>query len=181
MPIIDTRAIIVWNQGGVGLVNTTDLQVDDAISTQQVAAEVIRDAFVDHVLPNLNSGCSLLRVELGNDGDGGVAISGAPGEVNGNMLAILNSYNIVKQINGGRNGRWFLPGADESVVDGVGQVLASSVINLNTAFASVLADCAAAGVTIGVKDNLGTFRPAAALTARNFISYQSRRLDRARG
>lgn len=181
MPVVDARVIVLWAQGGQPLINTVDARYDDAVTSVQGAADVIRDAFQTNVLSLITTNCVLDEVKVGDDVSGAVAPSGQAGTANSDSLPISSSWGVTKVVGTGRNGRWFLPGIAETFVNGVGRLSVAAVTQMNAAMVLFLAECEAGGVDLRVKQKDGSYAQIDTFSVRPFITLQSRRLDRARG
>lgn len=181
MPVVDARAIVVWAQGSTDAVNTMHVSFDDAVLDFQAAADAVRDGFVTHIVPQLSNGVVLTEVKVGDDVMGAISISGAQGGKVSNQLPPNCAFGVSKGVSSGRNGRWFIPGVVEDEVDNNGRVNVPVVAALNGALSAMLTDLNAAGVSLGVLQAGGGISNITSLGAKNFITVQNRRLDRARG
>lgn len=181
MPIIDTRVVVVWSHAGVAAINTADIQFDDATVDFQTAADTFRDALQSTIMSTLPDQLTLVEVRVGDDVLGAVATSGQQGGSGADLTNPSVGFGITKEVGSGRNGRWFLPGVAESLVGPNGSVAAATVNVINGLFSTFISDLATAGITMTVKQKLGTYSPVSQLTCRNFVVLQGRRLERARG
>lgn len=181
MAVVDARVIIVWATAGGSAINTADVQFDDSTTSYQDAADSIRDALEDNILVTLVNAVSLVEVKVGDDVIGAIATSGTSGSSTDASTNPSVAFGFTKEVSSGRNGRWFVPGVSENLIDGAGRISAGGVNALNGLLAGFIADITADGVTMTVRQKVGAPVPVTQMSCRNFITLQSRRLDRARG
>nr|CRY96492.1 hypothetical protein [uncultured prokaryote] len=181
MPIVDARVVIVWATASGSSINTADIQFDDAVLDYDAAAEAVGTAIEDSFLLQLTDNLRLAEVKVGDDVVGGSYQSNTFGGTPGAGTNPSVAFGFTKQVGSGRNGRWYVPGVAEAFVDDKGRLTTAAVDALNGNLVTMLADLATAGVTLTVKQKLGNYQPVAAMSCRNFVTLQRRRLDRARG
>lgn len=181
MPIVDARVIVVWATDGIGAVNTMHARYDDAVTPVQDVATAIRDAVQSHWLPSITDQTILQEVKVGDDISGAVATSGQAGTNSALQLPPNCAIGVTKVVSSGRNGRFFIPGLQENVVNGKGQIDNAVVTDFNTRLVTFLSDLEAAGVDLRVQQKDGSFAQIDSFSVRPFITRMGPRLDRARG
>lgn len=186
MANVIARTVLKYDTPYGEAINTVDIQYDDAVTNPTTVAETIRDAFVNNVLEWLSTSVVLTEVQVGDDINGGVAVSGDNGNDNDDVANPSVCFMVTKVATNGRNGRWFLPGVAEGAVDSEGKIAITKVAAIQSGLNQMYLDVLATGVIWKIRNSLGTdpetytYANIDQFLCRTYMAYLSKRLDRGR-
>ena len=172
--------------GGVLCINTLQvLDIGGGGGPFDSVAKRVGDTFLGTVMLALCDEYSLKEVQAIEIGGGAESIETYDDQANVSEASLtVNCCLHIRKVSGGvaNNGRWYLPGGQESQVGPNGIVGGTYRAVVQTRVDEFLADLALADLQMTIQRNeVGSFpSDVVGLQVRPFIARQSRRLDRAR-
>lgn len=168
---------LTMNWDSSGLPATSVLDMFHALGSDATALGFVRDAWQLHLRDVVNDQTSLVSLGAGGDVPTELSVN-EPGTLSGQPSPPNSTYLVNKNPDGGRRGRWFLPGLAEDDTFGNGTISATRRNAVTAACNDFLAELVGSAVQLRIARNDGSFSNINSFTCQELIGVQRKRLGR---